>query len=281
MYQISQWSKNGFIEQFAKGRYTFVYRPSYKTALPVSSHRVIEICPPTFSPVKSRVSEYSTLSGTSRFLVIWIYAANKFTSRVGPHWDSRQSFLMLKVMKQKASLLLIQTKRSSCYIKGVLIGAMSTLAVMFVVLLAFLWICLLSKKERDAKKYTEVKKQVHQDTKAILEVAARCTNASPDERPTMNQVVQLLEQESSVIALMRCASTQLAPHGIRVNCVSPGPVATPALCNALGIGAEDVESLFSRFVCLKNDVVVFLASEESQFITGHNLVVDGLFQGSA
>ncbi|KAA3475806.1 LRR receptor-like serine/threonine-protein kinase FEI 1 [Gossypium australe] len=56
-----------------------------------------------------------------------------------------------------------QTKRSSHYIKGALIGAMSTMAVMLVVLLAFLWICLLSKKERAAKRYTEVKKQVHED----------------------------------------------------------------------------------------------------------------------
>ncbi|KAK8587423.1 hypothetical protein V6N13_086410 [Hibiscus sabdariffa] len=62
----------------------------------------------------------------------------------------------------------IQTKRSSRYIKGVLIGAMSTLAVILFVLLTFLWICLLSKKERDAKKYTEVKKQVHQDMSAKL-----------------------------------------------------------------------------------------------------------------
>ncbi|KAL4351528.1 hypothetical protein GQ457_06G037070 [Hibiscus cannabinus] len=62
----------------------------------------------------------------------------------------------------------VQTKRSSRYIKGVLIGAMSTLAVMLVVLLTFLWICLLSKKERDAKRYTEVKKQVHQDMSAKL-----------------------------------------------------------------------------------------------------------------
>lgn len=30
---------------------------------------------------------------------------------------------------------------------------------------------------------------------AILEVAARCTDADPDERPTMEQVLQLLEQE--------------------------------------------------------------------------------------
>lgn len=30
---------------------------------------------------------------------------------------------------------------------------------------------------------------------AILEIAARCTDASPDYRPTMNQVAQMLEQE--------------------------------------------------------------------------------------
>ncbi|MBA0652159.1 hypothetical protein Goklo_019435, partial [Gossypium klotzschianum] len=61
-----------------------------------------------------------------------------------------------------------QIKRSSHYIKGVLIGAMSTMAVMLVVLLAFLWICLLSKKERAAKRYTEVKKQVHEDSSKKL-----------------------------------------------------------------------------------------------------------------
>lgn len=30
---------------------------------------------------------------------------------------------------------------------------------------------------------------------AIIEIAARCTDSSPDERPTMQQVLQLLEQE--------------------------------------------------------------------------------------
>ncbi|PPR91313.1 hypothetical protein GOBAR_AA29370 [Gossypium barbadense] len=95
---------------------------------------------------------------------IWIYVDNKFTGHVGLHSDSQQFYLMLKVMKQLAS----QTKRSSHYIKGVLIGAMSTMAVMLVVLLAFLWICLLSKKERAAKRYTEVKKQVHEDSSKKL-----------------------------------------------------------------------------------------------------------------
>lgn len=30
---------------------------------------------------------------------------------------------------------------------------------------------------------------------AILDIAARCTDGNPDERPSMNQVLQFLEQE--------------------------------------------------------------------------------------
>jgi len=30
---------------------------------------------------------------------------------------------------------------------------------------------------------------------SILEIAARCTDANPDDRPSMSQVLQLLEQE--------------------------------------------------------------------------------------
>ena len=44
--------------------------------------------------------------------------------------------------------------------KVVLIGAMTTLGLLLVVILSFLWIRLLSKKERAVKKYIEVKKQV-------------------------------------------------------------------------------------------------------------------------
>ncbi|CDP14870.1 unnamed protein product [Coffea canephora] len=60
------------------------------------------------------------------------------------------------------------TKRSSHYIKGVVIGAMSTMSFVLIVLLAFLWVRLLSKKERAAKRYTEVKKQIYQEPSAKL-----------------------------------------------------------------------------------------------------------------
>jgi len=44
---------------------------------------------------------------------------------------------------------------------------MSTMAITLLVLLIFLWICLVSKKERAAKKYTEVKKQVDQEASKL------------------------------------------------------------------------------------------------------------------
>ncbi|XP_065876862.1 LRR receptor-like serine/threonine-protein kinase FEI 2 [Euphorbia lathyris] len=60
------------------------------------------------------------------------------------------------------------TKRSSHYVKGVVIGAICTMALALAVVLAFLGICLLSKKERAAKKYREVKKQVDQEASTKL-----------------------------------------------------------------------------------------------------------------
>ncbi|KAF3437787.1 hypothetical protein FNV43_RR20543 [Rhamnella rubrinervis] len=62
----------------------------------------------------------------------------------------------------------VPIKRSPRYIKGVMIGAMSTMGIALVVLLSFLWIRLLSKKERAAKRYMEVKKQVNQEASTKL-----------------------------------------------------------------------------------------------------------------
>ncbi|KAL5544369.1 hypothetical protein UlMin_008153 [Ulmus minor] len=62
----------------------------------------------------------------------------------------------------------VPTKQSSHFIKGVMIAIMSIMGVALVVLLSFLWICLLSKKERKAKKYIVVKKQRDQEASTKL-----------------------------------------------------------------------------------------------------------------
>ncbi|KAM5575580.1 (+)-cis,trans-nepetalactol synthase NEPS1-like [Rosa sericea] len=90
----------------------------------------------------------------------------------------------------------------------------------------------------------------------------------------------------AVLGLMRSASVQLVKHGVRVNCVSPGLVATPLFSETFKIGAEEVSKMMAavytdaeQYGPVKEkdlaDAVVFLASEDSALITGQNLVVDG------
>lgn len=96
--------------------------------------------------------------------------------------------------------------------------------------------------------------------------------------------IDYVMSKHAVLGLVRCASKGLGKHGIRVNCVSPAAVATPMTCKVMQMSAEDVEKHFEMFSTLKEigalkvqnvaDTVVFLASEESKFITGQNFMVD-------
>ena len=86
--------------------------------------------------------------------------------------------------------------------------------------------------------------------------------------------------KAGVIHLTRSLAVEWAPHGILVNAISPGNILTPAAqqphvkpwlkkwadMNPLGRLGE-VEDL--------QGAVVFLASDVSGFMTGHNLIVDG------
>jgi len=90
----------------------------------------------------------------------------------------------------------------------------------------------------------------------------------------------------AIIGLMRSASKQLAKHGIRVNCVSPNGLATPLTSKLLDVGEETVNLIFGEYKRLEGvvlntkhvaDAVLFLVSNESDFVTGLDLRVDGSF----
>ncbi|OBI38137.1 SDR family NAD(P)-dependent oxidoreductase [Mycobacterium sp. E2238] len=76
--------------------------------------------------------------------------------------------------------------------------------------------------------------------------------------------------------LTQNAAAELAPFGIRVNAVFPGPIATPMLDDATQLRLA-ASSAFGRIGQPREiaDAVAFLASEEASFITGSELVVDG------
>ena len=88
--------------------------------------------------------------------------------------------------------------------------------------------------------------------------------------------------KGGVIAVTRQLATEGAPHGIRVNSISPGMTVTPATREIF----EDPNNPMSRIhehiplgrAGRPEDVAwcaLFLASDESSYITGANIVVDG------
>jgi NAD(P)-dependent dehydrogenase (short-subunit alcohol dehydrogenase family) len=76
--------------------------------------------------------------------------------------------------------------------------------------------------------------------------------------------------------LTQTAAAELAPSGIRVNAVFPGPIATPMLDATTQTRLAET-AMFGRLGQPREiaDAVAFLVSDEASFITGSELVVDG------
>ena len=86
-------------------------------------------------------------------------------------------------------------------------------------------------------------------------------------------------------AFSRTAATELAPRKIRVNVVNPGPIATPIFGKA-GLSEEQLQGMGDAMqarIPLKRygepseiaNMVCFLASDQSSFMTGSEINVDG------
>jgi len=91
--------------------------------------------------------------------------------------------------------------------------------------------------------------------------------------------------KAALLSLARTLSGELISRGIRVNAVSPGPVSTP-LYSKLGLSAADLQATAEairsqvpagRFGTPSEiaSAVVFLASDESAFTVGSEVIVDG------
>jgi NAD(P)-dependent dehydrogenase (short-subunit alcohol dehydrogenase family) len=89
--------------------------------------------------------------------------------------------------------------------------------------------------------------------------------------------------KGGVLALTRALATDLGPHGVRVNALSPGVVDTEMAYVGRDFDAvrdQAARSLPLRRVGQPEDMAgpaVFLASDDSGWMTGQSLVVDGGF----
>ncbi|KAG8363347.1 hypothetical protein BUALT_Bualt19G0013000 [Buddleja alternifolia] len=112
-----------------------------------------------------------------------------------------------------------------------------------------------------------------------------CTASSESARAGGGPAAYVASKHA-VLGLVRAAARELGQFGIRVNCVSPHGVATPMLCGAMRMDAASVEArlVASGNVNLKGvvlkenhvaEAVLFLASDESGYVSAANVAVDG------
>ncbi|MFC3106513.1 SDR family oxidoreductase [Undibacterium arcticum] len=115
--------------------------------------------------------------------------------------------------------------------------------------------------------------------------AAIILNGSINARIGMPTSSVYAASKAALISLAKTLSSELIGRGVRVNVVSPGPVATP-LYGRLGIPAEQLDEVAAGIqaqIPLKRfgtpdevaSAVVYLSSPEAAFIVGTELIVDG------
>jgi len=83
--------------------------------------------------------------------------------------------------------------------------------------------------------------------------------------------------KAGVINMTRAMAVQLAPYKIRVNCVVPNRSGSPVGFDDDVTGSRTFENLAGRLGAAEDQAkaALFLVSDDSDFIYGHPLVVDG------
>ena len=89
--------------------------------------------------------------------------------------------------------------------------------------------------------------------------------------------------KAGVISVTRSCALEFAKDKIRVNCICPGLIATPLTYNRIPGGEQTATQLFSAFQPWQRSgrpediasMALFLASDDSEFVSGQAMIVDG------
>jgi NAD(P)-dependent dehydrogenase (short-subunit alcohol dehydrogenase family) len=93
------------------------------------------------------------------------------------------------------------------------------------------------------------------------------------------KMVEYASAKAGVIGFTRSLALELAPFGVTVNAVSPGPIKTAATDRLPpAVLAKSVDTVPMGHIGVPSDIanaVAFLVSDEAGYITGQNLAVNG------
>jgi len=96
--------------------------------------------------------------------------------------------------------------------------------------------------------------------------------------------------KAAVIHMTRCAAMELGEDGVRVNSISPGVIATGIFAKAMGLDHDKAETMVEKIkealpgmqaiprAGITDDIAhaaVYLGSDESSFVNGEDIVIDG------
>lgn len=88
--------------------------------------------------------------------------------------------------------------------------------------------------------------------------------------------------KAAVAGFSRAIAQELAEQGITVNCVSPGPIKTPAMAKAIAENPGFEKAMVSLVPMRKlgepediANIIIFLACDDAKYITGQDYSVDG------
>lgn len=126
----------------------------------------------------------------------------------------------------------------------------------------------------------------HQKSGAIVHTASIYGIQAPDQRiyegsnylgGSINTPAVYSASKGAVISLTKYLATYWADKGVRVNCITPGGVESGQ--NEIFKRKYSDRVPLGRMAQAKEiaDGVMFLLSQRSSYITGHNLIVDGGF----
>jgi len=95
----------------------------------------------------------------------------------------------------------------------------------------------------------------------------------------MEQPVEYAAAKGGIIGMTQDLAAYMAPYGVRVNCISPGGFDKGDLPKAFtdAYGKATPLGRMGRMGEELKGAALYLASDASRYVTGHNLVVDGGF----